>query len=103
MRCMAFCVLLKLMLCSTGGITAATTSIALDGAGHKINGDNRTWALFDAPTIADGNAPKITVTDEGNGWQRVQMRWILDQEVAQDELAVSFDLEFDRISGGRRT
>jgi len=47
-----------------------------------------------APNLA-GQAPTITTEELSDGWQRVRLTWHLDQPVQQDELAITFPLNFE--------
>ncbi|MCL4861203.1 MAG: hypothetical protein KJZ93_17435, partial [Caldilineaceae bacterium] len=49
---------------------------------------------YTIPQLA-GRAPVVTVDNAGDGWQRVRMVWRLDQPVQQDELAITFPLDFE--------
>lgn len=48
---------------------------------------DKPWSSFSVPTLGDV-PPEISVDDAGDGWQRVRMRWTLDEAIAQDELAI---------------
>jgi hypothetical protein len=39
--------------------------------------------------------PEVSVTDAGEGWRRVRMRWQLQEPIQQDELAIAFHLGLD--------
>jgi hypothetical protein len=48
---------------------------------------------FDVPKLGDA-APSVNVAPQGSGWQRVEVTWIIQQPVAQDELAIEFEFLF---------
>lgn len=48
---------------------------------------------YAAPLLA-GQAATITTEELGEGWQRVRLTWQLDQPVQQDELTITFPLDF---------
>ncbi len=48
---------------------------------------------YAAPLLA-GQAATITTEELGDGWQRVRLTWQLDQPVQQDELTITFPLDF---------
>lgn len=48
---------------------------------------------YAAPLLA-GQAATITTEELGEGWQRVRLTWQLDQPVQQDELTITFPLNF---------
>ena len=52
-------------------------------------------ARFRVPTLGDGLECRVTVTDAGDDWQRVSMKWDVTNRVQQDELAVAFSLLFE--------
>jgi hypothetical protein len=62
--------------------------------GYAIRLDGHTLAHAALPSL-NGRAPEATVSDAGDGWQRVRLTWRLDTEVRQDELAIAFQLGFE--------
>ncbi|MBX3015104.1 MAG: hypothetical protein KF832_26535 [Caldilineaceae bacterium] len=50
-------------------------------------------ATLELPRLA-GELPALTTADAGAGWQRVRMTWRLSQAVQQEEVAVTFRLNF---------
>jgi hypothetical protein len=69
----------------------------------RRNGQVYTLALegfravrFSIPELAGCDRPRIDVGEpDASGWRRVRLTWDVPRAVAQDELAVRFDLEFE--------
>ncbi|MBN1419324.1 MAG: hypothetical protein JXP34_11135 [Planctomycetes bacterium] len=72
-------------------ILASDVTIARDGTGYAIALEGQAAARFELPSLG-GAAPRVAIADAGDGWRRVGLRWTIDRAVAQDELAVAFDL-----------
>jgi len=53
-------------------------------------------ASFKAPELSGGGAPRVEVVKaDASGWLRVRMTWDVPRDIAQDELAVRFDIGFE--------
>jgi len=80
-------------------LLAATESedmtLKRDGRTCVLTLADKEWARFDTPLIADRIEPEVTVTDAGQGWQRVRMAWRVAEPVQQDEVAVRVALNFE--------
>lgn len=61
-------------------------------AGYEIHLDGQRWARMTLPTLG-GAAPAVTVTAAGSGWYHLHLTWTVDEAIAQDELAIRFDLD----------
>ena len=60
---------------------------------YAIRLDGDTLAQFTLPAL-NGQPPVVTVSDAGEGWQRVRLTWQIEQTTRQDEVAIQFDLDF---------
>ena len=71
-------------------------AIARKGADHVISLEGRRLARFAVPAL-DGVGPlRVEIGEpDGSGWRRVRLVWEVPCPVAQDELSVRFDLEFE--------
>ena len=56
-------------------------------------GTDLIWAQVDLPLLA-GQTPTVTQAAVGDGWQRVCLRWQLQEAVQQDEVAAALHLTF---------
>jgi len=56
---------------------------------------NEPMLSFEKPTLADEQAPKTAVTDVGQGFQHVSMKWHIDRRIQQDRLAIPFKFLFE--------
>lgn len=86
--------LLSLALVSATGESMKSMTIETGDAGYSIHLGDKTWASFTAPLLGD-IAPETSIEDMGDGWQRVRLRWTLNESVAQDELAIAFQIATD--------
>lgn len=66
--------------------------LAASGDTYTIHVDGETWARFSLPRLGD-QLPEVEINDAGDGWQRVTLTWGLDEPLAQDELAITFQLD----------
>ncbi|MBZ5565549.1 MAG: hypothetical protein LAP13_24400 [Acidobacteriia bacterium] len=58
-----------------------------------LNGED--CVSFSPPELAGAGLPRVSISKVEGGWQRVQLKWVLPRETAQDELSVRFDLSFE--------
>jgi len=72
------------------GMTLARTD-----AGYLVTLDETPCVRFSAPELAKCGPARVEVTEVANGWQHVRMTWDVAEPVAQDELAVRFDLAIE--------
>ena len=83
---------LYLTMINAAGDSMKPMSIEAGNGEYVLQLGDKRWGAFSLPRLNE-QLPQLTMDDIGNGWQRVRMRWNLDQPVAQDELAVSFALD----------
>ena len=50
---------------------------------------------FTPPEISGAGLPLVEIEEIDDGWHRVQMRWDVTEETAQDELSIPFDLDIE--------
>ncbi len=60
---------------------------------YTLSLENHPMVKFTVPTLGD-DVPRVQITQERDGWQRVELAWSVAEPVRQDELAVAFDLLF---------
>lgn len=68
--------------------------IVKTAAGYQVSLNGEKCAEFLPPELTGVGLPKIAISKEDDGWQLVRMRWDIRDKVAQDELAIRFDLGF---------
>jgi len=76
--------------------TGGSIRVARKGQEYGLVFEGKRVARFSVPELAGSGAPRVDVgeADEA-GWRRVRMTWDIPSAVAQDELAVRFELEFE--------
>jgi len=62
--------------------------------GYIVRLGETEWARFDTPCLGGKIEPEVSVNDEGDGWKSVRMTWQVDRTIQQDELAITFSLDF---------
>ena len=67
-------------------------TIARADSRYSVTLDGQDVAQFSAGELKGCDLPKVEVSKIRDGWQHVRMRWNVPAEVAQDELAIEFDL-----------
>ncbi len=72
------------------GMTLARTD-----AGYLVTLDGTPCVRFSTPQLAKCDPPRVEVTDVADGWRHVRMTWDVAEPVAQDELAIRFDLAIE--------
>ena len=78
------------------GAGPGATKLAWDGSSLALSFEGERLVRFSPPELAGSGAPRIeTGEPDEAGWRRVRLVWDVPAAVAQDELAVRFDLEFD--------
>ena len=64
--------------------------------GYRLVFEGKPIGVFSIPELAGSGAPRVEVGDADEaGWRRVRLSWDISRAVAQDELAVRFDLGFE--------
>ena len=71
-----------------------TTDIVANQGGYDVQLGGTSYAHFQTPQLG-GRAPIVDIVDAQEGWKRVSMRWVLDQDVQQDDLNVTFDVALE--------
>jgi len=66
--------------------TDSTYSVILNG---------QDLAHFAVPELKSCGLPEVEVSKIQDGWQQVRMKWNVPAEMAQDELAIQFDLAIE--------
>lgn len=80
--------------CGTPG--DGKTKIGKQGPGYALSLDGERLLRFSAPALAGAGGPAVDIGEpDAAGWRRVRMTWDVTRPVAQDELAVAFDLEVE--------
>ena len=72
------------------GMTLARTD-----AGYLVTLDGTSCVRFSTPELAKCDPPRVEVSDVADGWRHVRMTWDVAEPVAQDELAIRFDLAIE--------
>ncbi len=90
---MTFGFAILLALNATAIASELTLASGADGQ-TTILLDDQPMTRFALPMLGDA-APRVSVTQEGNGWRRVELTWNVPKAVEQDELSVEFELLFE--------
>jgi hypothetical protein len=61
----------------------------------RVSLNDQICAGFDIPVLQGASDHSLSIGDAGGGWKKVTMRWELQREVKQDELAIAFKLAFE--------
>ncbi len=72
------------------GMTLARTD-----AGYLVALDGTPCVRFSVPELAKCAPARVEVADVADGWRHVRMTWDVAEPVAQDELAIRFDLAIE--------
>jgi hypothetical protein len=81
---------------SRRGPGPGTTRLARRGSAHTLLFEGRPCLRFTVPALAGCGAPRVAVSEpDGAGWRRVRLAWDVERPVAQDELAVRFDVAIE--------
>jgi hypothetical protein len=90
--------MMALLLAGPGcrGPKSGSIGIERKGADYAVSLEGRRLARFAVPAL-DGARPLLAEIGEPDesGWRRVRLVWEVPRPVAQDELSVRFDLEFE--------
>ncbi len=75
----------------------AQDAVTIDGprSSYAITLEGQDCLQFSVPKLKGCNAASVAVSEIGDGWQQVRMIWNVPTEVAQDELAIQFDLAIE--------
>ncbi len=65
------------------------------GSSYAVTLNGRTCMRFAPPELKGCGVPKVEISEIECGWRHVRMRWNVSREVAQDELAIQFDLAIE--------
>jgi hypothetical protein len=80
--------------CRGRGTRALTIEPAPEG--YRLALDGERLARFSVPELDGAGPPHVEIGPaDPDGWRRVRLRWDVAEAVAQDELAVRFDLDFE--------
>ena len=90
-------VLLVLALASLAcrGIETGVTRIERDGALYSLSLDGERIVRFAVPELGAAGLPRVEIGEPEDGWRRVRLVWEVPAAIAQDELAVRFDVGFE--------
>jgi hypothetical protein len=78
------------------GQGSGAARLVREGAGYALSLGGERCLSFAVPELAGAPAPRVEIgRADGQGWRRVRVVWDLPAAVAQDELAVRFDLGFE--------
>jgi hypothetical protein len=70
------------------------TIVKADSEYHVLlNGE--LCARFAPPVLLGSGLPRIEIKEAEAGWQHVRLSWVVAGEIAQDELAIQFDLAIE--------
>ena len=69
--------------------------IEKNDAGYQVNLNEENCVHFSIPNLTSVGLPNVEINYMENGWQKVQMKWEIFQEINQDELSILFELDFD--------
>ena len=86
-----------LCLLAAGTACRRKAALAISGRGpeYSLTYRGRRLVTFNVPELAGAGAPRIEVGPaDASGWRRVRIAWDVPRDIAQDELAVRFDVEF---------
>ncbi len=74
---------------------AESVKITHSGVEYTVALAGEECLRFSAPELAGCGLPRVEVAGAEDGWRRVRMTWDVPAAVAQDELSVRFDLDFE--------
>jgi hypothetical protein len=74
--------------------TSETVNIKELDTGFVVSVNGEDCLRFNTPSLGSSMCPKVVIKDAEDGWQHVSMKWKCDQQIAQDELAIAFDMLF---------
>ena len=98
-RTVSSAVLALALSCLASGCGApgdGKTRIEKRGPGYALSLDGERLLRFSAPVLAGSGGPAVDIGEpDADGWRRVRMTWEVTAPVAQNELAVAFDVELD--------
>lgn len=82
---------------SCRAIETGKTRLEREGAVYTLSLDGERAVRFTVPELGAAGAPQVEVGEPAGdgGWRRVRLTWDVAREIAQDELAVRFDLDFE--------
>ena len=77
------------------GIETGVTRIDRDGALYTLSLDGERLVSFAVPELGAAGLPRVEIGEPEDGWRRVRLVWEVAAAIAQDELAVRFDVGFE--------
>ena len=76
--------------------TVSPLRVDRQGAEYRLVFDGKSIGVFSVPELAGSGLPQVVVGEaDAVGWRRVRLTWDVPSRVAQDELAVRFELGFE--------
>ncbi|HSA94559.1 MAG TPA: hypothetical protein VLJ16_00815 [Acidobacteriota bacterium] len=73
-----------------------STRLSHKGPAYALLFEDRPCLRFSLPELAGAGSPRVDIGEpDVAGWRRVRLIWDVPRPVAQDELAVRFDVEFE--------
>lgn len=75
--------------------SAGSMTIACTGSTYSVILNGQDVAQFAAPELKGCGLPGVEVSKIQDGWQQVRVKWNVPDEMAQDELAIQFDLAIE--------
>lgn len=80
---------------AAGSDSAVTLELAAGDTEYRLLFEGEPWVAFTTPQLQESGRPQVETADAGDGWLHIRLRWEVSSEIAQDELAVAFELGFE--------
>jgi hypothetical protein len=80
---------------AAGSDSAVTLELAAGDTEYRLLFEGEPWVAFTTPQLQGSGRPQVETADAGDGWLHIRLWWEVGAEIAQDELAVAFELGFE--------